>query len=438
MTITLNKLLNKIGIAPSKSINDTIYTFFVRASGIVIGTLISIFLGRTLGAKGLGIISLTNQIIGILLMFSLLGIPTVVVKEVSIAFSRKDWSHANSVIATSLKINSVWGIALIIAGYFFIPYAVTNIFQEPLLELPLKIALFAMLFQIFTSIFTSAINGYRKIWQSSLGNNTASLFIVIILLLFQYFLNYHITVVMVIWDYAISRVFVTIILGIYWKIIHHSSNNKKFIHKPILKVALPLLFAQATSIIANSADVIMIGWLMSAKDVGLYSVAAKIAIISTIFLQVTNAVIAPKVAAMYAENKIKEIEKVVQRVTKYLTIIGIAIFMLIIMTGQFVLLIWGEEFRVSYFALIILSFGNFINVSSGALGLILTMCGQERIFSIIIFFTAIINIVLNYSLIPSIGVNGAAMATAVTLITGNLLGAYFVKKKVNISIIKLS
>jgi len=378
MTTTLNKILKKFGIAESKSINDTIYTFIVRGTGIVFGVLISIFLGRTLGPKGLGIISLTNQIIGILLMIIMLGIPTVIIKEVAIAFSRKDWEHANSVISTSLKINGITGIIIILVSYALIPYVVLHIFNEPLLKAPLTIAVFAMIFQTISSIFYAGLNGYRKIWQSSLINDTLSLFIAGIVLLFQYLAGYRITVVMVAWDYAVSRAFVAVAISIYWKRIHHPTKHKEFIPKPILKVALPLLFARASAMIANSTDIIMIGWLLTAKDVGLYSVAAKIAIVSTIYLQVTNSVIAPKVASMYNENKIKEMEKMIQKVTKYLTIIASLFFIFIFLFGNLVLSIWGGEFINSYSVLIILSLGNLVNISAGAVGLILTCAIKKK------------------------------------------------------------
>jgi O-antigen/teichoic acid export membrane protein len=437
MTNTLDKLLKKFGITKSKALDDTIYTFIVRAAGIIAGTLISIFLGRTLGPKGLGIISLTNQIIGILLLFSLLGIPTVIIKEVSIAFGRKDWEHANSVVSTSIKINGLFSLLIICVGYLLIPYAVNNIFNEPLLELPLKIALFAMLFQVFSQIFSAGVNGYRKIWQSSLVNNALSLLIVIVLLLIQYLINYNITVVTVAWDYAVSRVVVTLVIGTYWKLIRQPSNKKKFIPKPILKVALPLLFARAVGIIATSADVVMIGWLLSARDVGLYSVAANISIVSTIFLQVTNSVIAPKVASMFAENKIKEMEKMIQGVTKYLFLIGVSIFLIILILGKFLLFIWGHPFVEAYEVLIILSFSQAVSMASGAVGLVLTMCNQEKIWGGLMLISALLNIMLNYYLIMLWGYVGAAISTAISLIFMNVIGIVLIKKRINVLMIPL-
>jgi len=435
MELKPEKLLNKLGINKSRSLNDTIYTFIVSGTGIVFGVLISIFLGRTLGPKGLGIISLTNQIVGILLMLIMLGIPTVIIKEVAIAFSRKDWEHANSVISTSLKINGTWGIIIILLAYALIPYAVSHIFNEPLLKVPLTIAVFAMFFQIISRIFSAGMNGYRKIWQSSLVKNTLSLFIAGIVLLFQYLAGYRITVVMVAWDYAISRAFVAVVITIYWKVIQYPSNHKKFIPKPILKVALPLLFAQATNIIANSADIIMIGWLLTAKDVGLYSVAIRIAYVSGIFLQVINSVTAPKIAALYANNNVKEMEKMAQKVTKLISLIAILVFMGILLFGKIVLSIWGDEFITAYNVLVILSIGQVIKLITEQAGMILTMCNQEKVLGLLTFISAISNIILNYFFIQYWGITGAAISTTSVVILMNITEVYVVKKRIDIQII---
>ncbi len=48
--------------------------------------------------------------------------------------------------------------------------------------------------------------------------------------------------------------------------------------KPMLKMALPMLLVSGTGVIASNSDVIMIGILGTLKDVGIYSVAAKLAI----------------------------------------------------------------------------------------------------------------------------------------------------------------
>ena len=431
----INRLLSRFGINNKSLIDDSFHTTLVQIAAFVLGVLISIFLSRTIGAEGLGIISLSNQIIGILLTLALLGMPTVILKEVSIAYSRQNRDHINSVISTSLKLNGMLGIIVYIIFSFALPFLVSTFFHEPALKIPLMIITGAMLFQVVTRIFTAGLNGLRKIWQSNLADNTLSLFLTSFGLLVLYVLGYKITVVTAAWLYAGSRVIAAFTSGIYLNSIHTITLKAKYIPRQLLRVALPLLFAQGMNMIATSVDTIMIGWLLTATDVGYYSVAQRIALTSIFIPQVIYSIIAPKIAAMYANNQIKEMEHLIQKLTKVLFVIAALFFIILTIFGGILLSIWGEEFNQAYTALLMLGIGQFISISIGSAGLILSVCGEEKKLGVITFASAILNIVLNYFFIKWFNYTGAAISTAITMIVMNLTEVYYVKKKTGVSII---
>ena len=72
-----------------------------------------------------------------------------------------------------------------------------------------------------------------------------------------------------------------------------------------------------------------------------------------------------------------------------------------------------------------------INVFFGAVIYILDMTGKQITSRNILFFTAIINIALNYYLIPIYGIKGAAIATSISIFCWTVLGAVYVKKYLN-------
>ena len=437
----INKLKNKLSShfvkQPLGLLKSASATTIVRASGMAMGIFISIFLGRIIGADGLGIINLSNQIVVILLLISLLGFPTVVMKEVSIGVSRKDWHHVNSIMCTSLLVNGIVGSLIILASYLLIPYFVIHVFDEPKLLMPLTIALIAMFFQIFSRIFSAGVRGYDKIWQSSLVDNALSLYIVGLVLLFQFIFNYKISIITVAWSYAVSRIIVALSIGFYWQNIKHKSVGNNFMFKTIFKVALPLLLVDATRIVSSSIDSIMIGSFINTEAVGLYSIALRIAFVSSFFLQIANAVISPKVASMYANGKIKELEPLIQNIFRLLTALAIIFLGVIFFYGKSILSIWGYEFQSAYYPLVFLSLGQTVSVSVGCVGLIMMLCGQEKLWGLIVISSAFLNIMLNYFLIKFIGINGAAIATSTTMIIVNIIGFVMVKKRIGIQTIKL-
>ena len=122
----------------------------------------------------------------------------------------------------------------------------------------------------------------------------------------------------------------------------------------------------------------------------------------------------------------------VRQVTFWLIIIGVLSTLFFLLFGHSILGLWGDEFKEAYYCLIILCFGQLVNISTGCSGVLLIMSGNERVFSIISVIFLILNIILNYILINLYGIVGAAIATSTSIILENILRVIIAKKKTGI------
>lgn len=399
------------------------------------GLFVSLALGRILGAEGLGIINLANRITSILLIVSLLGVHQLLIKEIAIAYPKQHWQRIRDCLSSALKLNG--GVALLISiiAICLTPWLANHIFHEPDLKIPLIIFLAALVFQVLSRMYSSGLIGFRKIWQSNLVNETLSIALVGVALLIMWLFNIKVTIINAAYAYAIGRVIVTVIMNIYWRSITKSlpKNAPNNISTYLAKSSWPFLLVSAAGIISTNVDGVMLGWLGNAKDVGLYSVAARISTLSIFLLQVTNSAISPKLAALFADGKIKEMNKMVQSVTLGLTIVTLLPLIFFIFGGNFLLSLWGIEFTTAYWALIILSIGQCFNIATGPTGLVLIMCGFEKLQSNIMLIYLALNIILDYLLIPPLGYVGAAIGSSASLIILNIVKVYFAKKRVGVS-----
>jgi len=150
-----------------------------------------------------------------------------------------------------------------------------------------------------------------------------------------------------------------------------------------------------------------------------------------------NATVAPKIASLYEQSKIPELEKMIHRVTSGLFVIGLLTLVTYVLLGKYILTIWGNEFKQAYWILVILSTGQFINLGTGAVGLLLVMTGHERIQSRISLTFVLFNLLLNYFMIRLYGATGAAIATAITTAGDNITRMVAAKIKIGISTISL-
>ena len=393
---------------------------------------VSIILGRIIGPEGLGVINLANRLVGFFLIISMLGMDSVIRKETAIAYNRKEWSTIANVIFTSLRINIPIALALSVCLIYFSPWLAETIFNDPKLTTPLKVFSALLIAQILSRIFSAGINGFRKIWQSNLASNTLSSVLIATGLLVTSINDININLFNVVIIYGLSRFAVTLVLGFYW---HHlfSFKGKKIMQtKSMLKVALPLLLVSSTNLIAANADVYMLGWLRNSVEVGLYSVASRLGLLTNFFLAISISALSPKIASLYADGKTREIEKMIQQITKGLFILGLTSILFYTFFGKFILSFWGNQFIESYWVLGIITVGQFFNISTGSTGVFLMMTGHEKLLGRITLLSVIVNITINLFLIPLYGAVGAAIATTTTVTFENLIKVIMVKKKENI------
>lgn len=414
-------------------VKESFSSTVVKIMGMIISMTLSIVLGRLLGADGLGIINLANRIVNILLVVGLIGMRQTIIKEVAIARSKLDYKHVGNVMKTAYWLN---GGATLILSFLLIlltPYLTQNLFGDPRLTYPLIVFFLVLTPQVLSRIFSSALIGYKKIWQSNLVEQTLSVAITGCCLLFFWILQWDINVNNVAVIYAIGRVSVTLIIGVYWKRLYVRKEKSKPIFVSLLKTSLPMFLITVSAIVGSNADAIILGSLASVEEVGLYTVAVKIALLTSFLLQVTNSVLSPKIAALYDKNKIQELEEMVQQVTKGLTLIGILLLVAFIFLGKFILNLWGDEFTDAYIILLIIAIGQMFNLGTGAVGVIMLMTGHERIQSKISVAFVVLSIILNIVLIYFYGIVGAAVATSLVLICSNITKVIFVKKLTGIN-----
>jgi O-antigen/teichoic acid export membrane protein len=96
------------------------------------------------------------------------------------------------------------------------------------------------------------------------------------------------------------------------------------------------------------------------------------------------------------------------------------------------MMFFGQEFKIGAYALIFIALGQIANVIVGPAGYINTMTGNPRYSLYNNFIVLFLNIAMNYMLIPLMGINGAAIATAVSVLIANFIRLFFVYSKLKI------
>ena len=99
--------------------------------------------------------------------------------------------------------------------------------------------------------------------------------------------------------------------------------------------------------------------------------------------------------------------------------------------------LYGAEFLIGIEALRWLIIGRIVNALCGSVGSLMQMSGQQNVYMNILIIGSVINIILNYYLIPIYGIKGAAISSMVSLSFWNLAMVFMVKRKFGFSTIYL-
>jgi O-antigen/teichoic acid export membrane protein len=199
-----------------------------------------------------------------------------------------------------------------------------------------------------------------------------------------------------------------------------------------LVTSLPMLMISGAQIILAKADIIMVGALMSPTEAGKYAVASLLAGLVTFLIGTANQVIAPTISQLFSQNRIENLQRMVSMSALVINALTLPLVIVLLVFGRDLLQLFGVEFADQYNVLTVLMIGQIVIVLWGSVGYLLTMTEYQVMASWIVGGSSILNIVLNFILIPQFGLIGAAVATSVTVSARSMVLGYFVWKKLNI------
>jgi O-antigen/teichoic acid export membrane protein len=189
-----------------------------------------------------------------------------------------------------------------------------------------------------------------------------------------------------------------------------------------LQSCIPFGMTAALQLINGRTDILALGMFRDHSEVGIYRVAMQIAGLVIFGLKTVNAIQGPHVAHLFATGDMKKLQKMITKSSQVVALFALVSVILIVVFGKyFIEIAFGPEFKDAYIPLVILCAGQLVNASMGSVASLLNMTGHERDTTKSIFLGASINVALNLSLTPLWGATGAAIATAMTLITWNLV-----------------
>jgi O-antigen/teichoic acid export membrane protein len=178
----------------------------------------------------------------------------------------------------------------------------------------------------------------------------------------------------------------------------------------------------------------MVGALLGAADAGIYTVAMRSADFVSFPLLVANTIIAPILAAAHQNGERVAMQRLLRISSRLTLLVAMPIALVAILFGSELLgWVFGPSFSAGAQVLAILAGAQVLNVAFGSVGLVLNMCNLEWLAALGVGLAAMLNIALNIALIPRLGIEGAALASLISLVCWNALLWRWVRRRLHVT-----
>jgi len=394
-----------------------IVTLLLRSVGAGLAFISILFFARILGASDFGLFSLGLVIITIISIFTRLGLDNVVLKQVS-AHLTSEKEIANGYIYTVSKVVIFIGLLVSVLLWFLAEPISTQIFNKSDLTKVLKYFSLVIIPMSIVVIWSEV--------HKALGKPQLSAFV-------QAVVPSGLTLIIVfcIWSLgtvSLAQLIVSVAIGFCISLfiylfslkLNFTSCKSAISYSSAIRQGLPMLMVSSGALVMSWSDIVILGVYVSSEDVGVYAAASRTVMVTTLILIAVNAVTAPKYARLYKEGDIPAIAKLAQASSIVLLLTVLFPTLILIFFPEWVMSWFGPGYAVGTTILIVLAFGQFVNVACGSVGYLLTMTGREETLRNIFVVAATLNIVLSVLLVDHFGVIGVAYATAFSVMFWNV------------------
>jgi O-antigen/teichoic acid export membrane protein len=174
---------------------------------------------------------------------------------------------------------------------------------------------------------------------------------------------------------------------------------------------------------------VLLTWLGTSAEVGIYHAATQPAFVFTTILIGFNAILVPMIADLAEQRESDRLIELYRISTKWGLYTSVPFFLtLIFVPHAMIETVFGAEYLAGVTPMVILAVGKFIHAGAGAVGPLLNMTGYERRWMALAGVVLLLDLALARALIPPMGMTGAAIATAIAISTLLAAGVWQIRR----------
>lgn len=378
--------------------------FILTASNFIFPLITFPYVSRVLGASGTGKVSFAISVVSYFTMVAALGVPTYGIRAA--AKVRDDQEKLNRTTQEILIIH-LFMMVIVSIVYIMAILFVPRFQSDRTLFLVVGISI--LLDPLGVNWLYQGLEQYGYIAKRSIF-----LKFIGVILMFMFIHSPD--------DYVFYGV-TSILASAGSNVLNFINLRKYILLKPVgnydikqhLKPIL-ILFAQVVAVnIYTNLDNVMLGFMKTDVDVGLYAAAVKVKTILTSLVTSLGAVLLPRLSYYIMEGKKEEFQGLIKKAYNFVIVIAFPLMLFTIFYAKDCLIfLSGNEFIGATLAMQIIAPTILLIGLSNLLGIqVLTPLNKEKQLVYSVVAGALVDLILNIIFIPKMGAAGASFGTLV-------------------------
>ena len=371
---------------------------------------------RVLGKEGFGVVTVITQAAFVISFATRAGMDMAVLRDVAIEAGEDRWGRIRVPVARAAAIAATVSAVVALLAYFGADQ-VRDLFSisDRLGAGVVEAAALGLPFLALANVWLSATRGL-KIMRYTLYVFWAGQPVMWVVLMLGGFTLSETTRTSVL-AYSASWLLATIAAYLFWR--KESSGWNAEPMRPgdiskLMRYAGPRAPAALFSQLLFWTDLFVLTRYATEGEVGIYSAALRAGQVLVLFLTSVSLMFSPYVADLHNRGETARLDKLFKNLTRWTIAATLPVFLILVIAPDTALRIFGAEFAGGQTALLILLAGQFVNVATGSVGFVLIMVGRTGWDLVVYALSLLLNLGLAFWLCPRYGMEGAAVANAVT------------------------
>jgi len=331
----------------------------------------------------------------------------------------EDPAGLKGVLWQSIGMTMASGLLFGLALYFWAPAIAFELFSKP--DLTVVIRYFAVFLILIAGLRVSAAASrvtqlmHYGMLAERIAQPAVNLLLIFLLVKFSDY-GLHGALLAVGLSYFVGLAYGLIQLS---RIYHESFSLKlrqPFLVFQLLLFSLPASMAGMLVKINAWLDRLFIGYFLPSEAAGIYTAASQISNLLLIMSAIFGTMFIPMAAKLFVQGDHDRLNNLYRVSTKWGLYAGLAFFLAVAFVTRDVMhLAYGMDYTAGAPAILILLAAHLIMIAPGNVGLLLIITGHQNRWLVLSAITVLINVILNYLLIPIFGISGAALATGFSM-----------------------